>query len=215
MPEPLPLTSLPPRLQNKILLETGPEGDETAACWLWTGTVKRARSRFRHFVPGPDYDGARLSPGAYRNDRDTPMVRSPEYGYAVPANRVVYASANRQPVKSVPFLKRCANDLCVSPHHSLPQEGRQPRFRCVGVGKPRKAHQRPNLGIVEASGSVRPAPAVEPGPERLAPSAALQRLRAADVSPYQTPADAAREAGIHPDDVTPHVWSIYYAEAED
>lgn len=119
----------PPKLRWKDLpeylrkrIKIGP-GGETVACWVWTGKVKPGRERYRPYpaIKGDgDGNGYREHAGRFTNEAAVPLVPHPITKTYVDARRHVYGAATMVSVCDVPTLQRCANPLCVSPHHVNP-----------------------------------------------------------------------------------------------
>ena len=70
--------------------------------------------------------GGSYNVGTHVNERETPMVRSPELGYAIAAHRHLKAVCEEMPVATLPRLSRCANTRCVSPYHTHATEAQVP-----------------------------------------------------------------------------------------
>lgn len=186
------LDDLPRHLRSKIRLE--PEGaPENEACWIWTGSAQKPRRRLRPYPP-IENENPRVRPrhfaGAYQNDRETPMIRSPDLGYAVAAHRVTYAAATEKPLASLPRLSRCACDRCVSPHHVHELDPVSPRSR----GRTR--------GGVPA-----PEPEVNGAPAPTAKTWAL--LTSEEPMLEMGPEGACEELKLPPGSITPAVWERY------
>lgn len=179
------LTELSKRLRKKIVLEPETAG-EKHACWLWTGSFVAPRQRFKHYPVPDDREKFTENVGSIVNDRGTPNAWSKEMGYAVPANRVIYAECHGIPIRDVPRLERCRNERCVSPWHG----------RVLGAVPNRRAI---------------PEPIVEPQPGGPSFERTLAILKHARPYAGMTPESAAVDAELKPEDVTPEVWRAYQA----
>lgn len=192
------LSALPTRLRNKIAID----GDETTACWIWTGSFTQPRTRHRDYRVTPNYTGFRHKTGSLVNDRGTPMVHASELGYPTSANRVVYARFHGIPLDRVPRLQRCTCDRCVSPYHAKdlgpvvkpnPLAAVLKEFELAEAEPHTPAHPRPTL-----VGD----PAVEQ------PLDTLKRVRPFAGLSIESAED---ECQIPRGSVTPAVWAEYVA----
>ncbi|MEH3064925.1 MAG: hypothetical protein PGN33_20025 [Methylobacterium radiotolerans] len=192
------LDDLPSKIRNKITCD----GDETTACWHWTGSFTNGRTRMREPKPREDDTGMRAVASYRQLERGTPQVHVRELGYATSALRVVYGLARRLPLADVPRLGRCLNDRCVSPHHV--QE-----LGPVVKGQQFAAALREMEALIPQEHTPpHPRPVLTGDPNVEQPLATLQRVRPFSGFSIESAED---ECGLPRGSITPAIWAEYVA----
>lgn len=183
------LSTLPKGIQRKITL-VPEDASEATACWVWTGRVQPPRRRFKPYRIPEDKERNWNTVASFVNDRETPMVRSPELGYAIAAHRHLKAICEEIPAGGLPRLSRCTNTRCVSPYHTL----------ATTVEVPKSARGRTRGG----------APVDDYLPEADAPPRAVSvdLLRERDIAAWLGHESAEAELGIA---IPPEIWTAYVA----
>lgn len=191
---PISLTNLPPRIKNKIRCD----GDETTACWCWTGSFRPPSRRHKEYPVADDFQKFRHTTGCLVNARGLPTMWVSALGYPTAAYRVVYAVVHGLNLKEVPKLIRCTDDRCVSPYH-VQDGGPVPQLN-QHAGAMRVLEQ------YAPQAEPHPRPQLVGDPAAETPLETLQRVRPFCEMSIESAED---ECELPRGSITPEVWAEY------